>query len=136
MLSTPEKLDVWADAAVPYAPECPPAGCKTLRVTGLTHGGGPDDSAAAAPPRIVYNPNIDDAVAQWGDCLQSILTCVRAEAPGEAASVDNCVDAAACPQACKERYQSASGGDFERAQAALFSVFVETDAVCRPEDTQ
>ena len=129
-LAKPQKLDVWKPATVPYAESCAtPGQCQIFRRTG------PDGGNAApgqTPPALVYNPKVDDAVAQWSDCLQSIMTCVRAKPRGQKAGVDACVAASVCPQPCKDRYQSASGGDFTSAQSAVFGVFVEQDAVCRP----
>jgi hypothetical protein len=129
----PAKLDVWARATVPYSAGCA-GGCETLRAIGLAHGGGPEQATAATAPRLVYNPRINDPIAQWGDCLQSIMTCVRSQPRGQKTGIDTCVAQSSCPAACKERYASGAGADFSTAEASLFGVFVDEDAVCRPED--
>ena len=130
-LLSPRKLDVWHRTTVPYSAACG-SDCKTWRPIALAHGGRRAKTPAAAST-LVYDPKVDDAIAQWGDCLQSILVCVRAHHRGDARAANQCVARAACPEACRQRYGDETGEDIAAAQKALFHVFVDKDAVCRPE---
>lgn len=128
----PHKLDVWKPATVAYTANCGPD-CKTLRPIAPGHGGSvPQD--ARNIPRLEYNPKVDDAVAQWGDCLQSIMVCVEKQSRNNAPAVNACVAQAMCPQACKDRFQSKTGQSIQVVQKALFGTFVSKDAVCRPDE--
>lgn len=126
---TPHKLDVWHKATVSYADGCK-ADCKALRAIGLAHGGADPNQRAV----LAYNPKIDDATAQWGDCLQSALTCLHNQKQKNATVLNSCVAASQCPTACKERYSAQTGAQLAQAKAAFFTVFLNKDAVCRPED--
>ena len=56
----------------------------------------------------VTYPALDDPIAQWGQCMDTVLSCLSPSAdsaPEEKASaLQVCVAAAACPQACRDRF--------------------------------
>jgi hypothetical protein len=133
-LLTPHKLDVWKPATVPYSEGCK-GGCKPVRTIGVAPGG-PREKNPADAPQLVYNPRIDDAVAQWGDCLQSVMTCLKGAKEKNGAAVNACVARSQCPKDCKDHFAARTGDDEKTARTALFSTFIDADAVCRPEDAR
>ncbi len=125
------RLDVWKDAKVPYSVGCE-GGCKPLRAFAPAHGG--KHNKDAPPPQLVYNPRIDDAVAQWGDCLQSIMSCVIKLPRNDDKGMRNCVAASICPKECKERFAREAGSDMDASEKAFYNVFTDKEAVCRPDE--
>lgn len=126
------KLDVWREAKVPYSVGCKGGDCKVLLPLSPTHGGTrPKDGKTRA---LVYNPRIDDAVAQWGDCLQSIMTCMTKLKRNDDKGMRNCVAVSICPKECKERFAGEAGTDMDSSEAAFYNVFTDKEAVCRPDE--
>jgi hypothetical protein len=120
--TTVAKLDVWRPTTVPWDPECR-TGCVAIaRTAPLAH--------ADAELLLRVNPAVDDPIAQWGDCLESILACLERDG-GRLAP---CVDEAACPAECKALFRTqAAGATDEEARADAFeAVFVHRTAPCRP----
>lgn len=136
------RADVWQEATVPYdETSCAEAGaCEVYAVTAGGHGGhGPE-----AAIDFLYNPAIDDEIAQWGDCLGSVFTCIEtgmleAEESGagsnRGAVISSCVAEAECPGECKDRFADrARGRDFDRLEALFFDMFVEERGYCVPRE--
>lgn len=131
---------VWAEATVPYTVDaCEEEGaCPELNIPASGHGAHGDENLML----FAYNPEIDDPIAQWGDCLDQVLACVQEGTAEEiddearAPLIDGCVEAAnLCPAECREEYVSrASAGSFEAAERAFFSVFVEERGYCVPRE--
>jgi hypothetical protein len=81
---------------------------------------------------LQVNPNVDDPIAQWGLCLDEVMTCLEA---GGAAM--DCADTAAtCPALCAQEFRARAEGLSEESQriAAFEAVFVQPGAPCRPGD--
>jgi hypothetical protein len=118
----PGPLDVWRPATVPFDPTCATGCTEVSRTAPLGHFQG--------TLRLRVNPAVDDPVAQWGDCLESVLVCY--EADGALAA---CVAQAQCPPDCKTLFAEAAAGaaDDEARVAAFEAVFVGAGAPCRPE---
>ena len=122
--TTLEKLDVWRPTTVPWDPECRSGCVEVARTVPLAHSG--------AELRFRMNPAVDDPIAQWGDCLESVLSCLERDG-GRLAP---CIDDAACPAECKAVFRTrAAGAADEDARADAFeAVFVDRAAPCRPAD--
>lgn len=127
--------DVWAKTTVPYDPTCQ-SGCTAVNQLdgGQSHG--------ASEIAVFVNPDVDDPIAQWGDCLQSIFTCVEAQSdpfqPGDqkASTVKSCVAASSCPAACIERFSRRSTGGAADVEAALDDIFIDKAGWCVPREGQ
>jgi len=118
--ATEPPLDVWKPATVPLDPAC--TGCEEEAIaTGVAHGGGEGV--------LLYDPAVDDAVAQWGDCLTSMLQCFRS-----GTGVRACVASAACPGQCKNLFadRAPADGDDLALLRVVEGVYVEVGAPCRP----
>ncbi len=125
--------DLWQAATTQFDPDCSDE-CRVVldeRPTG--HGGSGDASMM-----MLTDPRLDDAIAQWGDCLDTVISCLDPEAPGQtgpsAAQLRQCVARSTCPAACRERFASRSAGDLEAAAAAFETLFLVEDAWCAPRD--
>tara|TARA_R110002096_G_scaffold51665_8_gene135041 strand:+ start:1115 stop:1639 length:525 start_codon:yes stop_codon:yes gene_type:complete len=125
--------DLWQAATTQFDPDCGDA-CRVVldeRPTG--HGGSGDASMV-----MLTDPRLDDAIAQWGDCLDSVISCLDPEAPGQsgpsASQLRQCVANSSCPAACRDRFAERSAGDLEAAAAAFETLFLVEDAWCAPRD--
>lgn len=113
----------WKAATVSYDPRCG-QDCEKLGSTSLTHLG--DIS-------LYVQPKVDDAIAQWGDCLDSVTQCVENK-DMTAGHIISCVDKSICPKACKVAFSTESG-DAKQVNEALDAferVFINDDALCLP----
>lgn len=113
--------DVWAPTTHPYDPAC--EGCQQVGVVAMGHLGG--------AVTLRFDPLVDDPVAQWGDCVESLLVCL--EGGGDPLS---CGDSADCPAACKAAFQAQVTGisDVEGQVGALEAVYIVPGAPCRPQE--
>jgi hypothetical protein len=115
-----EPLDVWAATTVPFDSDC--ADCEEIDVTDfLPHFGG--------QTTFLYNEDIDDPVAQWADCLGSMLDCFQADG-----AVSDCAAAADCPAECKALFtqRAPPGADELTLLEVLNGVYVNCGAPCKP----
>jgi hypothetical protein len=110
----------WRQTTTPYDPACS-TGCKEIKHVRDHHG---------ADLHMRVNPNVDDAIAQWGDCLQSFTDCVGKDTT----AIAQCVARSACPAPCRAAFasQAAGEGDPRRLLDIFESVFVRDGAMCRP----
>lgn len=122
---------VWSEATTAYEPECDEGCTEILNRPQGTHGGS---------VRIGVRPDIDDPVAQWSDCVQSIMSCYEErlgadDFDGEQGrAMHDCVLSSACPAECRDHYQSTVGDNLEAVNAALDSVFLGERAACLPTE--
>jgi len=114
-------LDPWLPPSVPYDPDCG-SGCDESSIE-LGHLG-PGFT-------LRVDPDVDDAVAQWGDCVESMLVCLEG---GNGAR--DCLATSQCPQICKELFDSRAVGvtDEERLLDVFETVMIEEGAACRPDE--
>ncbi|WP_203294443.1 hypothetical protein [Maricaulis parjimensis] len=131
--------DLWAEASYTPDPDCEAgsAECPVL-IEPFPVGHGGDASETALTLLAVTYPELDDSIAQWGQCMDTVLSCL-APAYGEsdatrAGSLRSCVAQSSCPQACRDRFESRAGSDLESSYAAFLETFVEEDAWCAPQD--
>lgn len=113
---------IWRPTTVPFDPECK-TGCQEVKHVRDAHG---------ADMTFMYNPKVDDAVAQWGDCVHTMLTClVKPET-----DLTGCVGKSACPEQCRARFLDRIGGerDPRRVLGVLEAVFIVKGAECGPGD--
>ena len=79
---------------------------------------------------LVYNPAVDDPVAQWGDCVASVIQCVETDqAPA------SCIRNSACPANCLAALEQQVPDDANEQAAldAFEALFIRPGASCRPE---
>jgi len=112
-------LEPWLEPTVPYDPTCA-GGCDETPIE-LGH--------LRDGFTLRIDPNVDDAVAQWGDCVESMLVCLEAGSSARA-----CVAAAECPEICKDLFDARAIGVSDEARLLdhFESVFIEEGAACRP----
>ena len=129
---TPLNFDhVWREASVEYDPECAENCTEVLSRPQGAHGGS---------VRVGVKPAIDDPVAQRSDCVQTIMSCyegrLRAEDfDGEKDRVmHDCILSSACPEECRDHYQSTVSENLSAVNAALDSVFLGERAACLPTE--
>lgn len=109
----------WAPTTTAYDPTCA-SGCEVLKEGEFGHIGG---------ITLSFNPNVDDPVAQWGDCIESFRVCM--EGGGD---VRGCSEGSVCPEDCKAelaaRLQGA--GELEAELAVFKAVYLDEGAPCLP----
>jgi len=112
----------WRPTTVPFDPECK-TGCQEVMHVRDAHG---------ADMTFMYNPKVDDAVAQWGDCVHSMLTCLN---DGKTDLLE-CVGKSACPEPCRRRFLDRVGGERDplRVLGVFEAVFIVKGAECGPGD--
>ncbi len=114
----------WKPTTVPWTPDC--QGCSTVYEAETTPGGN--------KLRIQSNSQVDDPVAQWAECVDEALACVRAG--GGAPALVGCVASAGkCPQACRDMYAAQVApvvGQPAEEQRVYQALFVARGGACRP----
>lgn len=137
-----DRPDVWQEATVPYTEDaCEEEGACEVYAEAL---GGHGAHGGEGLFEFSYNPAIDDSIAQWGDCLDSVFTCIstgmdaaaaRGAEADRAALINGCVADAECPGECKDRFASrAAGQDFDGLEAVFFDMFVDERGYCVPRE--
>ena len=127
----PRPDNVWAETTHPFDPDCEADCPQIMEPRPIGHGG---DNGLTFSMRT--DPLLDDAVAQWGMCMDSVFTCVGLELP-EAADeradlIRQCVAHSSCPDECKSHFAEQASGDLESVAAAFESNFIEETAWCSP----
>jgi hypothetical protein len=118
----------WRPGDHPYKPACTAGDCKTLGPIAADSGDGGKPMAV-----LGYDPAVDDEIAQWGDCLQSVTVCVEATAGPPETVLGPCVERAACPAACKSHFAGRTAGLKGRALLdAYLAIFAGDDGYCTP----
>ena len=82
---------------------------------------------------LVFDPQVDDATAQWSDCIESVMRCVRKKK-----RFSGCVTDRACPKTCVDSFQrKVTGANTYKAQRKVFeSIFINDGAMCVPDARQ
>ena len=78
--------------------------------------------------QLVYNPRINDEIAQWGDCLDTVMRCKK----DKNNSFRDCVSTSSCPQACKKAIKEDTRPD----DIAFEALFINNGGLCVPQDTK
>lgn len=89
-------------------------------VTKLSAGHGRTQSLA-----VIYDPEIDDEIAQWGDCLQSVMRCTTS-----GGDIARCTADATCPVPCIAAFEEMPGD----RQSAFEAIFINDGGLCVPGD--
>jgi len=128
--------DLWADGNYVADPDCVAgtAECPVFMEARPVGHGSPTDGDLVLT--AVHYPGLDDPIAQWGQCMDSVLTCLApaSEATPEekAGRLRACVAQAECPQACRDRFADRAGTALESAMAEFDAIFVAEEAWCAP----
>lgn len=120
--------DHWRPGDTPYRLECG-SGCVKMGPIGA-----PDGPPGSKPVAVLaYDPKINDRIAQWGDCLQSVSNCAYSRAGEPEAVLPVCVQQSTCPAACKEKFASRTAGLKGRPVVdAYLEMFSGEDGYCTP----
>ena len=109
--------DPWRPVANPHDVTCQ-SGCVEKGTLYIRHG---------PEIKILVRTSTDDETAQWGDCLESVVSCVE-----KGRGVRLCVEKSACPDPCKARVlRDASASDRLLLQS-FDEVFLKPGAPCMP----
>lgn len=83
---------------------------------------------------FLVDPEVDDEIAQWSDCLASVAKCMDKGADYSGKALIACVKQSACPQACKESFshKASSLSDDDKVWALYNSQFVDEGGECLP----
>jgi len=116
--SDPPGSSVWQPTTIPFDPTC--ANCETIASGDYGHSG---------DLTLSYDPDVDDAIAQWGDCLESFRRCLVGGGLALA-----CSEQSICPESCRADFESRIGGLTELpAQIEAFeAVYIDDGAPCLP----
>ena len=123
--------DHWRPGDTPYRVDCG-AGCKSLGKIGAPHG----PPGAEPVATLAVDPKVNDRIAQWGDCLQSVSDCAYSRAGSPESVLPVCVRQSQCPAACKDRFAGATAGLKGKAMLdAYLAMFSGEDGYCTPRRT-
>lgn len=117
--------DVWKEVTTPYDPAC--TRCVEVGAGALGH---------LENASVLIDFEVDDAPAQWNQCVASILYCIE-----DGGDKDGCVDDSECPDPCKADYvaatESLDAEDIAGRWAGLRQVFMDPAGRCalpQPQD--
>jgi hypothetical protein len=114
----------WKKADVPYTTDCNK--CPIVESVIPGHHG------SAMP--LVFNPDVDDATAQWSDCIESVMRCMR-----EKKSFTSCVtETSSCPKVCVTSFQKqvAKVKTYKEQRRVFESIFINDGGMCVPDARQ
>ena len=123
---------LWDQTSTPYDPTCETDCIDAGHLVGGAHG--------APSAELKYNPAVDDPIAQWGDCVQSIFVCLSdngdpaASPKSKAIMARSCVAASTCPVPCLERFARKASGSPKAVEQALLDIFIGDNAWCLPQE--
>jgi len=83
---------------------------------------------------LYVQPDVDDAIAQWGDCLDSVTRCIE-DRGLTSSNIVACVGESICPDTCKTTFSTEARGVSQVGAAldAFERVFINDGAACLPE---
>lgn len=122
-LNKPQSL--WAPTTMEYG-DCGDD-CIDLGVHHFSHAG---------DLQFYYDKDVDDAVVQWGACLDSAISCIKAGPKEDTGRISRCVAASSCPKSCKADYAGRVKPETSlKDQLASFQgVFLKEGSLCRPAE--
>ena len=116
----------WKPTTVPYDSKCEGDCRKNIQEMADI------ETAHLRGVKIVVRPDINDAIAQLGDCLDSIMECVdKKDDPSKTAV---CVKESICPAECKTAYAGTfdEGMTPEQQLDGVKKIFLADGGVCTP----
>ena len=83
---------------------------------------------------IMVDPEIDDGVAQWSDCIGSIAQCVDRKREVTVQGFQACVGQSKCPESCKEGFarKTREVQDVNGMMTEFTAYFVDEGGACVP----
>jgi len=122
---------IWAETTHEFDPNCDVECPEIMEPRPIGHGG---ESGLTFSMRT--DPRLDDPIAQWGMCMDSVFTCIGVDlsedADERADMIRQCVAHSSCPETCKSHFAEEATGDLESVAAAFESNFIEETAWCSP----
>ncbi|MDX8390512.1 MAG: hypothetical protein R8M38_08485 [Mariprofundaceae bacterium] len=125
---TPEIPSPWQPTTVPYDSECVGECLKNIEKLADI------ETSHLRGVKIVVRPDINDAIAQLGDCLDTIISCV--DDKGDTALTTVCVAQSQCPKRCKDAYakQFNAGMSGIQQMDGIETIFLDDRAICAPRE--
>jgi len=126
----------FAAGSVDFSAACE-AECITIAEGSLGHGAESREEGEIAMS-FRYLPSADDDIAQWGDCLDSVLLCWEethdpaASDAARAGALTACVTAASCPASCGTRFAAEAGADFASVETLFLANYIDEGGFCTP----
>jgi len=126
----PEIPSPWQPTTVPYDSKCEGECLKNIQPIADI------ENAHLRGVKIVMRPDINDAIAQLGDCLDTIMDCVDEKA--DTNQTASCVAQSQCPAVCKEAYAKQFNASMpDKAQLeGLETIFLSDQALCAPREAK
>jgi hypothetical protein len=130
VVQSPEIPSPWQPTTIPYDSKCEGECLKNLKPIADI------ETAHLRGVKIVMRPDINDATAQLGDCLDSIMNCV--DESGDETQTASCVAQSQCPTVCKDAYAKQFDASMTARQQleGLESIFLADGAICTPREAQ
>lgn len=129
-VSPPRISSPWQPTTVPYDSECEGECLENI-----------EEIAVIATPhlsgiKIFVRPDVNDAIAQWGDCLDTIMDCIAEK--DDASQAAACVAQSQCPDSCKDAYakQFNAGMSDEQQMSGIDIIFLDDNAFCAPREVE
>jgi len=116
----------WKPASAPYGSDCDAACQKNVKPLA------PISNTHLKGVVLFTRPDVDDAYAQLGDCLDQVMACMNKA--GNALSAPSCVAASSCPAPCKAAFGGLSDNikDGEKLLDLIETVFITGEQYCSP----
>ncbi|MDX8405742.1 MAG: hypothetical protein R8K50_06265 [Mariprofundus sp.] len=116
----------WKSTTVPYDSKCEGDCQKNIQELADI------ETAHLRGVKIVVRPDVNDAIAQLGDCLDSIMECV--DVKDDPSKTVVCVEESICPIECKIAYASTfnEGMTPEQQLDGVKKIFLADGGVCTP----
>ncbi|MDQ6954647.1 MAG: hypothetical protein Q9M20_04310 [Mariprofundaceae bacterium] len=124
----PEIPSPWQPTTVPYDSECVGECLENIEEIADI------ENAHLRGVKITVRPDINDAIAQLGDCLDTIMDCV--DEKDDATQTTVCVAQSQCPATCKDAYakQFNAGMTARQQLDGIETIFLVDAAVCAPRE--
>ncbi len=84
---------------------------------------------------FMVDPEVDDPVAQWSDCLASITQCIDHNDTFTVKGFHECVRQSTCPESCKDgfNHKTQHTSDIKGMMAAFDTYFIGEGGTCVPK---
>lgn len=92
--------------------------------------------AHAGDVRFYYDKDVDDAVVQWAECLESAISCIKEGSKEDTTLITKCVAASACPTSCRADYAGriTPASDLKEQLSYFQQTFLTEGSLCRPTE--
>jgi len=130
MLRSHQPESPWKPTTVPYDSKCEGECLKNLQELADI------ETSHLMGVKIVVRPDVNDAIAQLGDCLDSISGCI--DSKGDPSQTATCVSKSQCPKPCRDDYAKRFNGGMsaEQQMNGVEAIFLADNAICAPREAK